>query len=520
MAAAEQATDVGRKLIAEVGSDGYDLKIESIHSQLECRASIKVHDLNQSISPADLINLLKRHNISEAVDLEQLAIFCAEAARGKQPQDVLLARGEAPVAGADGWFELGVKTAAAETELQEDDAGRVDFKSIQSFSNIEVGQQIGSIHPPQQGTPGKTITGLPIPAREGKTVSLVAGEGVRIDTKGGRLLAEKAGRAVLDNNRVYIAEEFVVSGDVDLSVGHIDFNGFVEIRGDVLDDFNIRASKGIHVSGSIGACQIESDGPISVGNIAGLGRGMVRCHGTLQAQYLNQANIECWGNVLVGYEIRNSTVKSTGAVSVKQGSISSGETLALEGIQAKILGAVSGARTRLTSGIYFPETDRLQFLRTRLKNTVAQVKKLSDTLASLTQKPLESLRPALREAYELRIGILTQRQVNLDLEREEIATELSSFQLQEHPTANPKINASGRIMEGVIISLGETTEKIQQECSGPVSLIEDPKAGGLRFLSLSPLKISADELAEAIHQAELAEQDAANTAENSGVAAQ
>ncbi len=509
----EQGIDVGRKTIAEISTDDYDLLLESLNGELYCQASIQVHHPDQSIAPAELIELLKKHGITETVDLEQLAIFCTEAAHVKHPKDFLLASGEAAIPGADGWFELGINTASAGADLSEDDLGRVDYKTIQSFSNIEIGQQIGTIHLPQPGTAGRTITGLPIPAPLGKPVNLIAGDGVKVGERGVRLLAEKAGRAVLDGNRVSIAEEYVISGDLDLSVGHVDFNGFVDIKGDVLDDFNIRASKGINVSGSIGACRIESDGPITAASIAAHGQGLIICRGTLEARYINHANIECWGDVVVSHEIRNASVKATGMVSVEKGNIAGGETVALEGIQAKILGTAAGARTYLTSGVYFPETDRLQFLRSRLKTIVHQLKRINETLTGLNRKPLDEMRPALREAYELRIGILSQRKSNLEAEREELADELAAFKQQEQPTANAKINASGAVKEGVIISLGETTEEIKLERKGPVSLIENTEQGGLHFLSLSPLKIPATDLEEELRQPADSEEE--STTENS-----
>ena len=103
------------------------------------------------------------------------------------------------------------------------------------------------------------------------------------------------------------------------------------------------------------------------------------------------------------------------------------------------------------------------------------------------------MRKALREATELRIGILTQRQVNLDAEREELTEELKNFAVDEHPTANPKINILGSLKEKVVINLGETSEEITTEISGPVSVIENTRDGGLRYLTFAPLKVSAEE---------------------------
>ncbi len=487
-----QGIDIGSSLLGEYVNDAYKLHLESHENDLECRASIEVYDTSASISPADLLSLLRKHEINELVDLEQVAIFCSDAALGENPENVLLARGTAAENGENGWFELVVTTGREEALPNEDESGRIDFKSIQTFSNVEPGQTIGNIYPPTSGKPGKTIYGVLIEAVPGRVCTVIPGNGVHITEDGSRVIADQAGRVIFENNVLSVSEEFVVNGDVDLNIGHISFNGFVDIKGDVLDDFNISASKGIKVSGAVGACRIVADGPISVGTMAGLGRGEINCRGSLQAKYLNQVKVECRGDITIFHEARNSTLKATGSVQVPQGLITGGETVALEGIEAKILGSRSGTRTTLTSGVYFPEADRLGYLRARLKSLTEQLKRIKETLRVLHAKPIDDMRRALREAIELRIGILTQRQVNLDQEREEVGAELQQFSLQEHPTANPKINVNGAIKAGVFITLGETTEEVPATVSAPASIIEET-GGGLRYLTYSPLPVSAAE---------------------------
>ncbi len=492
----EKHVEVGTKQIGEFITDAYALRLEFRRNELECYAHIEVFDKDNSIPPAELITILRNHDITSAVDLEQVAIFCSEAASGENLEDFLLASGKEPVHGEDGWFELIVETGNSSTELVEDESGRVDFKNIQSFSNIEIGQQIGRVYPPTDGEPGVTATGKPIPAKPGKPTPIRAGSGVSFSEDGTQLIADQAGRAVFDNNVISVVEEMVVSGDVDFNIGHITFNGFVDIKGDVLDDFNITATKGINVTGTVGACQIQSGGPVTLGSMTGKGTGKISCKGTLRTRYLNQASIECWGDVHVEHEIRNSSVKATGQILCQKGVVSGGECIALEGIEVKTLGARAGTKTYVTSGVYFPETDRLKFLRARVKSVIEQIKKIGENLNTQRKRPLDGLRPVLREAIEMRIGILTQRQVNLDTEREKLTEELLSFQMEEHPTANPKINVLGSLRERVVISLGETSEENTMELSGPLSIIENTTAGGLRHLTYSPLRVTATELEE------------------------
>ncbi len=501
-AGSQRSVDIGTKLIGEFVNDAYTLRIEAHNNQLECRASITVHNTVNSIPPSELITILRNHDIITTVDLEQVAIFCSEAAQGEDPQAFVIAAGKDATCGEDGWFELIVATGKEATDLVEDDAGKVDFKSIQSFSNVEPGQHIGTIHLPTTGEAGQTITGKVIPAITGQPSKITAGSGVTFSDDGTRAIAEQAGRAVFDNNVVSIAEEFVVNGDVDLNIGHISFNGFVDIKGDVLDDFNIAATKGINITGAVGACQIHSEGPVTLGTMAGMGKGKIICKGTLQARYLNQVKVECWGDVNISHELRNSVTKATGSINIPKGLVTGGEVVALEGVEAKILGARAGAKTHVTSGIYFPETDRLQYLRSRTKSLGDQIKNIGETLTVLENKPIPAPRKALQEATDLRIGILAQRQVNLDEEREELAEELLNFAAAEHPTANPKINVLTALKEGVSINLGESSEEIKTDISGPVSIVENHQLGGFRYLTCSPLKVTAESLEDEVPRAD------------------
>ena len=131
---AEQSIEIGSKVLHKTVLDAYELQLESHNNQLECLATIKVHDLDNSISPENLISLLKKLEITEALDLEKVAIFCTEAAQGDNPQRFLLARGEEATTGNDGWFELRINTVGTETTFEEDESGRVDFKAVQTFT--------------------------------------------------------------------------------------------------------------------------------------------------------------------------------------------------------------------------------------------------------------------------------------------------------------------------------------------------------------------------------------------------
>lgn len=488
----QKPTEIGVKVLTEKTRPGYRFVATLQNHQVECYASLDILDVKKTPSPSELIEILKEVGVHDTIDMERLALFCEESARGCNQSNVLLAAGTAPEPGIDGWFELAVRTSADEAEFLEDAHGNIDFRTQRTYTNVNAGDLIGTLHPPQKGTPGSSAHGLPVEALMGQHFNLKAGDGVKFNADDGTAMASKAGRVILDSKGLLtVSEQVVVSGDLNLEVGNIDFNGFVEIRGDVLDGFNIRAGKGIKVSGTIGACRIESDGSVEIGSAAGKGCAEIICKGDLKARYLNEVTVECMGHVFISHEIRNSIVKSAGQINAGRGTISGGETVALEGIEAAYLGSAAGLQTKFTSGVYFPEADRLSYLTYRVKSTTLQIKRIDDTLGPLSRK--KDNRQALQEAIELRIEVLTNRKEKLVEEKNQVKTELQGFKVEEHPTANPKINATVRLREGAILTLGDQTEDIKIE-HGPCSVIANSAGEGLRFLSMTPLKITAHEL--------------------------
>ena len=436
-------------------------------------------------TPAELICLLQYFNINETIDFEGLYGFCAAAAEGVERQEQLLAKGVLPQPGKDGWFEMSVKTTGDRPEFQEDEKGKVDLRTQHRFTEIEPGQRLGIVHAPKEGVPGMTVTGLPIPAESGNPFNLIAGEGVILKYDDRVAFAEKAGRALLYQRILSIVDQLVINGDLDLRTGNIDFHGFVEIKGDVPDDYLVKASRGMQISGTVGASLLESGGPMEIGSMAGKEKGEIKCHGDLKAGYLNQVRVTCYGNVLVSNEIRNSQVKATGRIFVERGAIVGGKCVAMEGIEAKVFGSDSGLRTQLVAGIYFPDADRFDYLHERLKIINRQLKKIHEAIGPLEK--IAKLEEALEKASEMRMTILNQQWEKLELEKEQCASELTASRHQVFSSRNPKINVLKAIKEGVVVTLGDSTEEFKFGLSGPMSLIENVSAGGLRHLSLSPL---------------------------------
>ena len=480
------------QVVLERHEDDYSLQLVISSDERRCLASIvPTRAASDLLDEQRLLHYLEQGGICDGVRLEAIRDFCQKACKGENLRQVVLAATEAPQKGKDGWLELKVRLAGSANEggFVENEKGQVDLYTLNLFTCVEPGQEIALLHPPEEGVSSFTVTGKLLPAEPGAEAEVRLGSGLHRD--GDRFVADLAGRVEWSEQVLAVSEDYVIHGDVDLSVGNIRFPGNVFVRGDVLDDFDIRCGKNLTVVGNVGACHLIIDGDVSLGSMAGKNEGLVKCGGTLKARYLNSVYIECLGDVVVDNEIRNSVVKSGGAVLLPGGQISGGETVALKGIEAKIIGATAGVPTRLCAGVYFPENDRLAFLKSQQKSLTLQRKFIHHCLGPLEKQVSQA--GETPGALEKRLQILRERLVLIDKMEADIKRELSQFTFGEHP-GNAKINIQRLIKEQVRIQLGTVSDELRFEQYGPLSIIADPVRGLLSFNEYSPLTINADDM--------------------------
>lgn len=490
-------------LLAVRETDNYQLTLRLAGEQMECVATFSISSAHNKYSfgeqstqecpvvlpVPELLWFLNQHNIIQTIDYEAVYAFCAAIELRQAPAPTVVARGIEPVPGKDGWFELLVKVSGREKEFIADEQGRVDLKTLNAYTEIEADQKLGVVHPPQPGIPGCTVQGQPLAAMDGQPVTIIAGEGVMLKYGGRIAFSTKAGRALFEKNVLSVVDYLLIPGNVDLHVGHIDFNGFVEVKGDILDDFDVRSTKGIKIAGHVGACHIESKGAIDIGAMAGREIGRILCQGDLHARFLNQVAVVCYGNVIVSQEIRHSNIRATGHVMVERGAIIGGHCVALRGVSAAVIGAESGQRTCVAAGIYFPDNDRFIYLTEQLKKVQQQINAISVAVEPL--KRHLNRESELVETAQVRLKVLNEKLDQLYEQKNSFSAEIAASQPQDLEIKNPKINVQRSLKEGVVVSLGRVREEIQMTRSGPFSLIENSRVGGLRFLHLSPLSVSA-----------------------------
>jgi uncharacterized protein (DUF342 family) len=446
---------------------GYRLVFVISPDGLECSCLYDPNPMGAPLSHEELWQCLVEAKIQEGIDEDALQLLLDTAKAGKPIHGLLIARGTPMIPGADGRLEFVVRSASADDDPDGDD-GQFDFRNIQQFLNVAAGDLIGTVLDPGEGIPGISVFGSEIPAERGRELVIKPGKNVRID--GPSVYAAADGRVYYHGDELSVEDVYTVAGDVDFKVGNIVYNGFLEVKGDVLDGFVVKASKGIRIQGNIGTCTIESDGAISCCGMAGQERGYLRCGGTLTANFIHDTKIECVGDILVETELRNCDIKTLGMVKVNKGVIVGGTCIAMGGVEAAVIGSPASVFTRIVTGVNYHDLEELNRLFNELKQLLEQVKNVKDRHSAA--------------------ALMKQRTA--------ITDSIQQLRSRNYETANAKVNVKKKLFERVNITLSKISEEIREERPGPLSIIANTIEGGMRFLSMTDLSVKASQI-EAIY---------------------
>ncbi len=483
--------DVEEKVIAEVREAEYDLYVVLFDGETECCVTLHPNYRGLDFEPAWLIENLAKVEVTFGLDKKAIEECCKSASRGEPVDDIIVARGKHPVPGEDESIEFLVKPFDENPEFDEDESGQVDFHETNLFENAKAGDVIARAKPAKVGEAGTTVQGKPIPVRDPARTTLRAGSGAKLSDDKQEVVATVDGRVLYRAGTISVTEELVVD-DVDLSTGNIDFVGFVRVRGDVCDGFNVRGGKGIRISGAVGHSTLESDGDIQLGGMTGLeGQGSIRCGGNLTANYLHEVDVECEGDVMVKNEVMHCGIKTRGKLTIP-GLVAGGQYIALAGMEVGRIGSEAGVKTYFTAGFDYEDIGRIDKMHEELR----KIERLEQGLCA---KMLRFTRQAEKSKMtDRQMGAMeTLRAEIADLNRQKklVQADIDGMLEKSSAVANAKINVRRIINSGAVFRLGFTTGQVEDYREGSWSIIEH-RGSQLKFVRLTPLSKSAREVEE------------------------
>lgn len=327
-----------------------------------------------SVTPPCGGSTVTSEQIRRALTVEQITCgirdeAIEQAVAAGEVKHLLVAQGREAVHGSDGRLECLIEMVK-ERHPHLDERGIADYRDLGGIVTIRQGERLMQKVPPTNGEPGENVLGQVIPAKPGKEAMYAPNlKGAMVDPQDPAfLLAEIAGQPLLANNGMTV-EPTIGLATVDLHSGNIDFEGSVNISGDVHAGMSIRATGDIHVEGTVEAAILDAGGDVVVkGGVIGHGElhghpddkrksmiARVRCGTSFSARFVENASIEVGDSILVEELVMQSELAAVNQVVVGKpgsghGSIIGGVVAATQLVQAATIGSPAGVKTRVVVG--------------------------------------------------------------------------------------------------------------------------------------------------------------------------
>ncbi|MBE0335406.1 DUF342 domain-containing protein [Paenibacillus sp. 28ISP30-2] len=415
-----------------------------------------------SCSVEELERFLNNQKISHGLITDAIHTFVARS-EDYFFTKLLIAEGTPPIHGTDGKINLAeVVTGEDAHKPLETMDGRVDYKELTRLKNVKRGQLIAERVDPLPGVPGIAVTGEEIPYLSGKEARFKIGKNVVVHPEGVAMYAAIDGLVTTtEKGKLNVFPVYEVNGDVDYSVGNIDFVGTVVIRGNVLTGFRIRAAGDIRVIGGVEGAELDAEGSVDIsGGIIGYHKGYVKAAQNVKCSFIQDGNVIAGGEILVSQSIMHSQIKASKNVLCggAKGLIVGGSVQAGEKVVARTIGNTMSTATIIEVGVLPELRDELTELRARLKQQTDSQDKTNKALTILDQ--LAAAGQLAPDRMAMRIKLTSTKKSN-DNELLETKSRMLEIERTLEDTSRARVEVKNVIYGGSKIVIGRYTKFIK-----------------------------------------------------------
>ncbi|MCI8282027.1 MAG: DUF342 domain-containing protein [Lachnospiraceae bacterium] len=346
---------------------------------------------NEDYTVGELESALRDKGVVHGVKSERLEQMVRERSYRRE---VLVAEGVAAKEGKDGYYDYHFnRNLDGKPTVRPD--GSVDYWSINRVEIVKEGQVIAEYHPAIMGENGITVKGKPIMAKRARELPPLKGKGFTRSEDNRVYTSDFDGKIEMKNDRITVSKVYEISGNADLSVGNIDFNGDVLVHGNVCAGVQIKAAGTITVDGIVETADLWAGKDIILrGGMMGGSKSTVFTKGNITAKFFEYTIVEAWGEIQAQVFMNcDVTCKKRIILNGKEAGIIGGKVHAIQGIEVGDLGNDVEIRTEVRVG------NDVEVLR-RIKALQKEVTDMSQMLERVEKGLKELERLAEAQALE------------------------------------------------------------------------------------------------------------------------
>lgn len=302
-------------------------------------------DKGARLSTSELKNLIEQNGVKYGIIEKNIEI--ALKAR-LYCMDILVAKAKLPVNGSDAEIVYSFNAEKTLKPTMSED-GSVDFHKLDMIESVKEGQLLATLIPIDYGEPGKDVYGNMIRPKKVRNKRLRHGKNIHLSDDKLQMYSDVSGNVTLVNDMVFVTDTYTIEGDVGPSTGDIDYDGAVEVKGNVITGYTVKATGDITVNGAVEGAMLISEGKIVLKRgMQGMGKGVMEAKGDVISNFIESATVKSGGAIYTD-AIMHSNISANGDVIVngKRGLIAGGSVKTTTKIETKVAGSTMGTQTEL-----------------------------------------------------------------------------------------------------------------------------------------------------------------------------
>lgn len=342
--------------------------------------------LGKQLTKEDILSLIAQAGIKYGIVMKNIDIFCKARL---YCTDIVLAKAKKPVHGSDAVIHYNFDVSKTRKPTLNED-GTVDFHQLDMIPKIEQGQVLATLTPADKGVAGTDVYGNRLMPKKVKEKKLRHGMNIHLSDDGLTMYADVSGHASVADEQVFVSDTYEVPADVSAATGDINYNGNVEVKGNVMTGYKIEAAGDIVVNGVVEGATLIAGGQIIIKRgVQGMAKGCLKAQGEIVSKFLENCDVRSESSITTD-AIMHSHVESGQkiVVSGKRGLITGGAIRASKSIEAKTVGSTMGTATELEVGVDPGLLGRYHEIEGELKSLEENHTKMQQ-IVTLLEKKLE-----------------------------------------------------------------------------------------------------------------------------------
>lgn len=422
-------------------------------SKDEMEACIEIAGDNiENITEKTILDRLKQSGITQGILYEEVRALIEEKRFG---QTIVIARGQAPQRGKDGWYEFFFETSPSRApKILED--GTADFRDVKWFEMVEKNQKLAYYHSAEFGIAGFTVTGKFLKAKKGREKNVLRGKGFWVKDDGKTYISLLDGRITYDGESRLDISRVCVLGNVNLATGNIVFDGTVHVTGNVGSGVMISATENVIVDGYVEAAVIRSGGEIFLRQgVNGNGGGVIEAGEGVVGQFFEDVRVVS-GKDIIGQYGLNCMLQAEGKVSFlgNKGLLLGGSTRAAGGIEAHSIGNKMGLQTVLNVGVDQETVKLQQKIMAEIESVEHEMSILQHSQKDFQKKYVPEVRNVMEIYLKIENAIYTK-----ELQLKQLMEEKAQLEEKMKEMEGARITVTGVMYEGTEITMGNAKWK-------------------------------------------------------------